>query len=45
MQASIAQERINIFVGMWGVHVGMLLLLTLMFYRRLSVFSFWRLFR
>lgn len=43
MQASIAQDRINVFVGMWGVHAGMLLLLTLMFYRRLSVFSFWRL--
>jgi lipopolysaccharide export system permease protein len=43
MQATIAQDRINVFAGMWGVHAGMLVLLTLMFYRRLSVFSFWRL--
>jgi lipopolysaccharide export system permease protein len=45
MQASIAQDRINVFAGMWGVHIGMLLLLAAMFYRRLSVFSFWRLLR
>jgi lipopolysaccharide export system permease protein len=45
MQASIAQDRINVFTGMWGVHLGMLLLLAAMFYRRLSVFSFWRLLR
>lgn len=45
MQASIAQDRINVFAGMWGVHLGMLLLLAAMFYRRLSVFSFWRLLR
>jgi lipopolysaccharide export system permease protein len=45
MQASIAQDRVNVLTGMWGVHAGMLVLLALMFYRRLSVFSFWRLFR
>lgn len=45
MQATIAQDRINVFAGMWGVHAGMLLLLAAMFYRRLSVFSFWRMFR
>jgi lipopolysaccharide export system permease protein len=45
MQASIAQDRVNVFTGMWGVHAGMLVLLGMLFYRRLSVFSFWRLFR
>jgi lipopolysaccharide export system permease protein len=45
MQASIAQDRIGVFAGMWGVHAGMLALLGLMFYRRLSVFSLWRIFR
>lgn len=45
MQASIAQGRLGVFVGMWAVHLVMLLLLVAMFYRRLSVFSFWRLLR
>lgn len=45
MQASIAQERIGALVGIWGVHVGMMLLLAALFYHRLSVFSFWRVFR
>jgi len=45
MQASIAQSRIDVVTGMWGVHAAMLLLLLGMFYRRLSVFSLWRLFR
>ncbi|MCW5576513.1 MAG: LPS export ABC transporter permease LptF, partial [Burkholderiales bacterium] len=45
MQASIAQSRVDAATGMWGVHVAMLLLLLGMFYRRLSVFSLWRLFR
>jgi lipopolysaccharide export system permease protein len=45
MQASIAQSRVDVITGMWGVHAAMLLLLLGMFYRRLSVFSLWRLFR
>lgn len=45
MQASIAQSRVDFMIGMWGVHAGMVLLLLLMFYRRLSVFSLWRLLR
>jgi lipopolysaccharide export system permease protein len=45
MQASIAQSRVDVITGMWGVHAVMLLLLLGMFYRRLSVFSLWRLFR
>ena len=45
MQASIAQSRVDLFVGMWSVHAAMVLLLLLMFYRRISVFSVWRLLR
>lgn len=45
MQASIAQSRVDLFAGMWGVHAAMVLLLLGMFYRRLSVFSLWRLLR
>jgi lipopolysaccharide export system permease protein len=45
MQASITQSRVGVATGMWGVHAAMLLLLLVMFYQRLSVFSLWRLFR
>jgi lipopolysaccharide export system permease protein len=45
MQASIAQSRVDVAIGIWGVHAVMLLLLLGMFYQRLSVFSLWRLFR
>jgi lipopolysaccharide export system permease protein len=45
MQAWIAQSRVDVAAGMWGVHSAMLLLLLAMFYRRLSVFSLWRVFR
>lgn len=45
MQASIAQSRVDFMTGMWSVHAGMVLLLLVMFYRRLSVFSMWRLLR
>jgi len=45
MQAWIAQSRVDVATGMWGVHSAMLLLLLAMFYRRLSVFSLWRVFR
>ncbi len=45
MQASIVQSRIDAFTGMWGVHAVMLLLLLVMFYHRLTLFSLWRMFR
>lgn len=45
MQGAIAQGRIPVFAGMWTVHAGMLAVLLLLFYRRLSVFSLWRLLR
>lgn len=45
MQASITQSRIDVTIGMWGVHAIMLLLMLAMFYRRTAVFSLWRLFR
>ena len=38
-QASIAQSRISLLTGLWSVHIVMLALLALMFYRRLMVFS------
>ena len=44
MQASIAQSRVALAPGMLVVHAVMLILLVLMFYRRLSVFSVFRLF-
>jgi lipopolysaccharide export system permease protein len=45
VQASIAQSRVDFTTGLWGVHVGMLALLVLLFYRRLMVFSVFRLVR
>ena len=44
-QAWIAQSRISLATGLWGVHALMLLLLFVMFYHRLSVFSLFRFFR
>src|SRR5262245_786416 len=44
-QASIAQSRISLVTGLWGVHALMLLLLLVMFYRRLMVYSLFRLVR
>jgi lipopolysaccharide export system permease protein len=44
-QAAIAQSRITLLTGLWGVHVLMLVLLAVMFYRRLMVFSPFRLVR
>jgi lipopolysaccharide export system permease protein len=44
VQAWIAQSRLTIAAG-WGVHIVMLLVLVLLFYRRLVVFSFFRLVR
>ena len=45
VQASIAQSRLDFTTGLWGVHLGMLALLVLLFYRRLMVFSIFRLAR
>jgi len=44
-QAAIAQERLSLAVGMWGVHALMLVLLVVLFYRRLMLFSVFRLLR
>lgn len=44
-QASIAQSRISFVAGVLGVHSLMFLLLLLLFYRRLMVFSIFRLIR
>jgi len=44
-QAAIAQSRISIAAGLLGVHAAMLLILLALFYRRLIVFSLFRLVR
>ena len=44
-QAAIAQSRISVVTGLWSVHAVMLVLLALMVYRRLMVFSLFRLIR
>ncbi len=44
-QAWIAQQRISLPLGLWGVHATMLLLLVLMFFRRLTLFSIFRYFK
>jgi len=41
-QASIAQSRLTLAAGLLGVHVAMLVLLAVLFYRRLMVFSLFR---
>ena len=38
-QAWIAQQRVSLPVGLWGVHATMLVLLLLLFLRRLTLFS------
>lgn len=37
----LAQGKIGLMLGLWSVHIVMMILLVLMFYKRLSVFS-WR---
>jgi lipopolysaccharide export system permease protein len=44
-QASIAQSRIGLSAGLWAVHGAMVLVLLVMFFRRMSVFSLLRRFR
>jgi lipopolysaccharide export system permease protein len=41
-QAWVAQERIGLAAGLWGVHVIMTLILALLFFRRLTLFSIFR---
>jgi lipopolysaccharide export system permease protein len=36
-QAWVAQQKVDTFSGMWGVHLGMLAVVAMMFYVRLSV--------
>lgn len=43
IQVSIAQSQISFSAGLWAVHLGMLVLLLLLYYRRLMVFSVFRL--
>lgn len=45
MQASIAQSRLSFASGLLAIHAVMLILLLLLFWRRLNVFSIYRLFR
>jgi lipopolysaccharide export system permease protein len=45
VQAWIAQSRVGFMTGLWGVHAAMFVLLLVLFYRRLTVFSLFRLFR
>jgi lipopolysaccharide export system permease protein len=44
-QAWIAQQRVSLPVGLWGVHVAMLLLLFVLFFRRLTLVSVFRYFK
>ncbi len=41
----VGQGKIGVVIGLWAVHGAMLLLMVLMFYKRLSVFSWRRLAR
>ncbi len=41
-QAWVAQERIGLAAGLWGVHAIMLMILALLFYKRLTLFSIFR---
>ncbi|OGA38990.1 MAG: LPS export ABC transporter permease LptF [Betaproteobacteria bacterium RIFCSPLOWO2_12_FULL_62_13] len=45
VQASIAQSRVDLTTGLWGVHVVMFAVLLLLFHRRLMVFSLFRFIR
>lgn len=44
-QAWIAQQRISLPLGLWGVHAAMLLILAVLFFRRLTLFSVFRYFK
>jgi lipopolysaccharide export system permease protein len=45
VQASIAQSRLDVSLGLWMVHAFMAALLVALFYRRVMVFSLFRLLR
>jgi lipopolysaccharide export system permease protein len=40
LQAWVAQQRVGTFIGMWGVHAAMAVVLAVLFYYRLSVKPF-----
>lgn len=42
-QAWVAQGRISFGIGVWAIHALMLVVLLLLFWKRLAVFSLWRL--
>jgi lipopolysaccharide export system permease protein len=44
-QAWVAQGRVSFAVGVWAIHLPMLLVLLLLFWKRTRVFSPWRLVR
>ena len=44
-QAWVAQGKLSFEIGLWAVHVAMTVILLLLFYRRLAVFSWGRLWR
>ena len=44
-QAWISQQRISLPLGLWGVHATMLLILAMLFFRRLTLFSLFRYFK
>ncbi len=44
-QAWISQQRISMPLGLWGVHATMLLILAMLFFRRLTLFSLFRYFK
>jgi lipopolysaccharide export system permease protein len=39
----LAQSKTSVIIGLWGVHAAMITLMVLMFYKRLSVYSWGRL--
>jgi lipopolysaccharide export system permease protein len=41
----LGQNKINVVLGLWGLHAAMIGLLVILFYNRLLVFSWRRLFR
>ncbi|HSS46119.1 MAG TPA: LPS export ABC transporter permease LptF [Burkholderiales bacterium] len=41
----VAQQKINLALGFWGVHIFMLAVLALLFYKRLAVSAFMRFFK
>ena len=44
-QAWVAQQKIGLAAGLWGVHLIMLVILAALFARRMTLFSFSRVFK